>query len=190
MSETENGYHPRKRLLYCVPRNRVVTMNLKTFLRVICCLVLSVLALHSFAAIETHEFSNDLERARYQSLIDEMRCPKCQNQNLAGSDSAISMDLRREIYELIKAGKSDKEITDFMVARYGEFILYKPRVSPLTCVLWGAPVGLFILALVILLVIVRQRRQEKSAELQTALTPQEAALLSDILKNDSTKGIK
>ena len=79
------------------------------------------LSLSAFAAIEMHEFSNELERKRYQSFIEEMRCPKCQNQNLAGSDSAISIDLRNKLYEMIKLEKSDKEITDFMVERYGDY---------------------------------------------------------------------
>lgn len=113
----------------------------------------------SLAAIEVHEFDNEVDRKRYQAFIDEMRCPKCQNQNLAGTNSPIAVDLRRELDLMIKEGKSDKEIIDFMVARYGEYILYRPRLSPSTILLWGAPVVLLIAGVVMLLLIVRKRRR-------------------------------
>ncbi len=76
---------------------------------------------------------------RYQKFIEELRCPKCQNQNLAGSNSPISEDLRREIYRLIDDGKSDTEIVQFMLDRYGDFILYRPRLTSETAILWAAP---------------------------------------------------
>lgn len=148
-------------------------------------LLLLWLSVNSYAAIETHNFANDTERARYQSLIEEMRCPKCQNQNLAGSDSPISMDLRREIYTLIKDGKSDGEITEFMVARYGEFILYKPRVSALTYLLWGGPIFLFVLAIIVLIVFVRSRRRSQAEQISQTLTEQEQAQLNTILQMDA-----
>ncbi len=124
-----------------------------------------------FAAIEAHEFNNESDRQRYQSFIEEMRCPKCQNQNLAGSDSPISADLRREIYEMIKLGKSDKEIVDFMVERYGDFILYRPRITPATYVLWGAPLALLLIGGFVLVMMLRRRR--------SSLVPQEQALNAD-----------
>ena len=124
-------------------------------------LVLLVLAfsLRAEAAIEAHDFDNDLQRQRYQSFIEEMRCPKCQNQNLAGSDSPISADLRQKLYEMIKQGKSDKEIVDYMVDRYGDFILYRPRVSPVTYVLWVTPVALLLIAVIVLMVMLRRGRR-------------------------------
>ncbi len=69
----------------------------------------------NFAAIDVHEFKSEIDRQRYQSFIDEMRCPKCQNQNLSGSDSPIALDLRNELYLMIEEGKSDQQIVDFMV---------------------------------------------------------------------------
>ncbi|WP_323814582.1 cytochrome c-type biogenesis protein [Cellvibrio sp. NN19] len=119
---------------------------------------LLLISFSSFSAIEVHEFDNEVDRKRYQTFIDEMRCPKCQNQNLAGTNSPIAVDLRRELDAMIKDGKSDKEIIDFMVARYGEYILYRPRLSPATILLWGAPVFLLIIGVVMLLLIVRKRR--------------------------------
>ncbi|MES2826146.1 MAG: cytochrome c-type biogenesis protein [Pseudomonadota bacterium] len=149
------------------------------------------LSLPAFSAIEAHTFDTDLERQRYQSFIEEMRCPKCQNQNLAGSDSSISNDLRQEIYNLIKAGKADQEIVDFMVKRYGDFILYRPRVSPVTYILWGAPVVLLIGGIVVLLIMLRQRRRLALVDSQTNLTDEEqarlAALLTPAVNKDQLK---
>lgn len=129
------------------------------FFRAAILLFSGLLALTAQAAIDVYEFDNDVQRARYQNFIDELRCPKCQNQNLSGSDSPIAMDLRRELHELITDGRSDKEIVDFMVERYGEYILYKPRLTASTFLLWFGPLFLVVAAIIILIVIVRQRRQ-------------------------------
>ena len=144
---------------------------------------LLVAAQTGFAAIEVHEFKNDIDRQRYQSFIDEMRCPKCQNQNLSGSDSPIAMDLRNELYLMIESGKRDQEIVSFMVERYGEFILYRPRLSPATMLLWAAPVLLLVLGAILLLLIVRKRRR-LAVEVDSGLTQQERARLDALLHDD------
>lgn len=142
-------------------------------------LVLS--SLPSFAAVDVYEFDNDVDRKRYQSFIDEMRCPKCQNQNLSGSDSQIAMDLRRELYLMIKDGKSDKEIVDFMVERYGDFILYRPPLKASTLVLWAAPWVLLGGGIILLIVIVRRRRAMDAAA-TSHLTPEERQRLDALLQ--------
>jgi len=139
------------------------------------------------AAIETHEFNNELDRKRYQSFVEDMRCPKCQNQNLAGSDAPISADLRQKIYEMIQLGKSDKEIIDFMVERYGDFILYRPRVTPATYALWGAPLFLLISGVVVLILILRRRRRIAIEQLNGSLSVEEKARLENLLKSSDTK---
>lgn len=139
-----------------------------------------------FAAIEAHEFNSELDRQRYQTFIEEMRCPKCQNQNLAGSDSMISVDLRREIYEMIKIGKSDKEIVDFMVERYGDFILYRPRVTPVTYALWGTPIALLIIGSIVLILILRRRRRASLTQASQELTADEKARLALLLGTHTT----
>lgn len=144
-------------------------------------LLLPLVAGFADAAIDVHEFDNDVQRLRYQSFIDEMRCPKCQNQNLAGSDSPIAADLRRELYEMIKDGRSDKEIVDFMVERYGDFILYRPRLTSTTFMLWMGPAFLLLLGIIVLIFIVRQRRRETAEGGQSLTSAEEmrlAALLS------------
>lgn len=86
------------------------------------------------------EFSDESLRVRYQQLIQELRCPKCQNQNLADSNAPISLDLRAQVQELLEQGMSDREIKDYLSARYSDFILYRPDVNKTTWLLWGAPV--------------------------------------------------
>lgn len=122
------------------------------------------------ASIDVYEFKDEVTRQRYLAFTEEMRCPKCQNQNLAGSDSPIAADLRRELYELLQDGKSDKEIVDFMVARYGDYVLYRPKVKTNTLLLWGLPSLLLIFGLVMVGLTLRQRRraQPDSADLAQA----------------------
>ncbi len=153
-----------------------------TLIRLCTCIGLLFLSLSSFAAIEVHEFDNDVDRKRYQTFIDEMRCPKCQNQNLAGTNSPIAEDLRRELVFMIKDGRSDKEIVDFMVERYGEFILYRPRLSPATLLLWGAPIFLLVFGVIMLLLIVRKRRR-LDVVVDSGLTSSEQARLASLLKS-------
>ncbi len=141
---------------------------------------LLLISFSSFSAIEVHEFDNEVDQKRYQTFIDEMRCPKCQNQNLAGTNSPIAVDLRRELDAMIKDGKSDKEIIDFMVARYGEYILYRPRLSPATILLWGAPVFLLIIGVVMLLLIVRKRRRV-NVMMSSGLSQEEKNRLDNLL---------
>lgn len=153
-------------------------------------LVLVVLCMTSAvasAAIETHEFNNELDRKRYQSFVEDMRCPKCQNQNLAGSDAPISADLRQKIYEMIQLGKSDKEIVDFMVERYGDFILYRPRVTPATYALWGAPLFLLIVGVIVLILILRRRRRLALEQSNGSLSADEKARLENLLNSTDSK---
>ena len=154
-------------------------------IRLCTCIWVLLISVSSFAAIEVHEFDNEVDRKRYQTFIDEMRCPKCQNQNLAGTNSPIAEDLRRELDLMIKEGKSDKEIVDFMVERYGEFILYRPRLSPATMFLWGAPIFLLIAGVIMLLLIVRKRRRVETG-LENGLSTADQARL-DRLLNSSNK---
>lgn len=85
------------------------------------------------------QFQDPVEEARFRSLTDELRCVMCQNQSLADSDAQIAVDLRREILQLIREGRSDAEIREFLVDRYGEFVLYRPGISPATWLLWFGP---------------------------------------------------
>lgn len=101
----------------------------------------------AYAVVETYQFSNEVNQRRYQALIEELRCPKCQNQNLAGSDAPIAEDLRREVYRLISSGSSDQEILQHMHDRYGDFVLYRPRLTLETAALWLGPAVLVLIGL-------------------------------------------
>lgn len=118
-----------------------------------------LLALPAAAVIETYEFSNPELEQRYYELSKELRCPKCQNQNIAGSNAPISQDLRRLLHQQLEAGASDREILEFMVARYGEFVRYRPAFNAATAILWLAPVLLLLAGAAGLLLLLRGRKQ-------------------------------
>jgi cytochrome c-type biogenesis protein CcmH len=96
--------------------------------------------------------------ARLVDISQELRCLVCQNESLASSHAELADDLRQEVRALIRSGKSDQEIKDFLVARYGDFVLYRPEVKPLTWVLWFGPFLLLVIAAIFLGVYLRQRR--------------------------------
>ena len=91
------------------------------------------------------QFKDAREEARFHSLVNELRCVMCQNQSLADSNAQIAFDLRREVLDLMREGRSDAQIKDFLVERYGEFVLYRPRVEATTWLLWLGP-GVLLLA--------------------------------------------
>lgn len=103
-----------------------------------------LLSIPVFAVVDPFEFSDESTRDRYQKFIAELRCPKCQNQNLADSNSPISSDLRTQLHRLLEEGSSDAEIVEYMVSRYGDYILYNPPIKPQTLILWAAPLLLFV----------------------------------------------
>ena len=145
-------------------------------------LALGLLA-SAHAAIDTFEFANDAERQRYRNLIEELRCPKCQNQNIADSDAPIAMDLRNEIFRMLEEGKSNEEIIDFLVSRYGDFVLYKPPFKANTVILWLGPVALFLVGLAAFYLNLR-RRKSAVAKTVRPLTAEEKARADKLLSGD------
>lgn len=103
-----------------------------------------LMAAASHAVIETYQFSNESLELRYKALSVELRCPKCQNQNIADSNAPIAQDLRKLLYKQLEAGATDDEILDYMVSRYGEFVRYKPSFEGVTLLLWLMPVLLLL----------------------------------------------
>ena len=118
-------------------------------------MLVAALLMSSAAAIDTDKRFDDPEmQARYEQLISEVRCLQCQNQSIKDSNVSLAADLRREIARMIEEGKTDDEIANFLVIRYGEFALYRPRATGKTLVLWIAPFllvlfGVFALARVV-----------------------------------------
>lgn len=124
-------------------------------------LLVAGLSMFAWANIDTYQFDNPRQEAQYRALIEEFRCPKCQNQNLAGSDAPIAQDLKQKTYDMVKDGRSDAEIRQYMNERYGDFISYKPPVRPSTWILWFFPPVL--LVFVMLAWFIRNRNSSKRA---------------------------
>ena len=112
----------------------------------------------SLAVIETYEFSSTDLELRYKALSQELRCPKCQNQNIADSNAPISRDLRALVHEQLEAGATDEEIIDFLVDRYGEFVRYRPGLDSNTLWLWSAPIMLLVMAVAVVVTQIRKDR--------------------------------
>ncbi|MCS5558977.1 MAG: cytochrome c-type biogenesis protein CcmH [Oceanospirillaceae bacterium] len=133
----------------------------------------------SFASIETYQFAQPEMAQRFNDLTTVLRCPKCQNQNLADSDSIIAKDLRAQVHNLLGQGQTNDQITDFMVQRYGDFILYDPPFKRSTLVLWLAPIGLLLIGLSVLWFLGR-----KPAAQAAMLTPDEQQQVNNLLDSD------
>jgi cytochrome c-type biogenesis protein CcmH len=117
--------------------------------------------------------------ARLDELSHELRCMVCQNESLASSRAELADDLRTEVRELLRSGKSDQEVKDFLVSRYGDFVLYNPEVKPLTWVLWFGPFVLLLMAVIFLGMYLRQRRDLAAPE---AMSEQERERAKQLLK--------
>ncbi|WP_295871852.1 cytochrome c-type biogenesis protein [uncultured Zhongshania sp.] len=151
----------------------------------ILCIAMMLYGAAASAVIETYQFDTPLQQQRYQAFIEELRCPKCQNQNLSGSDSAISKDLRRQIHRMIMDDKSDIEITNYMVDRYGDFILYRPQFNGQTAVLWLSPVALLLLGLLVWWRMASGRKRSKST-VDSSLSVAEQQRLNELLGDDAS----
>lgn len=141
-------------------------------------LTLSALTAHANQAAPMAE--DPAVEQRLNHIAEELRCLVCQNESLAGSRSDLAMDLRREIRALIKQGKTDQEVRDFLVSRYGDFVLYRPPVKPTTWLLWGGPFVLLAAGLAGLIVFLRKRKPAEEA-----LSPEDQRRADTLLKGDS-----
>ena len=112
------------------------------------------------ATIETYTFETPAQEQAYKHLIDELRCLVCQNQNLADSNAELAQDLRRKTYEMVKAGKSSQEIVDYMVQRYGDFVLYRPPLKGTTVALWVGPFLILAIGVAVLIRVITRRRND------------------------------
>ncbi|MBP6778814.1 MAG: cytochrome c-type biogenesis protein CcmH [Piscinibacter sp.] len=142
-------------------------------------LLAALLALAAFttqAAPAAPMAEDEVVEQRMLAIAEEVRCLVCQNESLAGSRADLAQDLRREIRALIKQGKTDQEVLDFLVSRYGDFVRYRPPVKPVTWLLWAGPFVLMLAALAGLLVFLRRRRAAAAP-----LTPDEERRAAELL---------
>jgi cytochrome c-type biogenesis protein CcmH len=144
-------------------------------------LLLLSLAVASGWAKEAEPLADDpIVEQRLINIAEEMRCLVCQNESLAGSRADLAVDLRKELREQIRLGRTDDEIREFMVSRYGDFVLYRPRVKPITWLLWAGPFVLMIAGVVVLMMYLR-RRNRATAQVAT-LSQDEASRAEALLK--------
>jgi cytochrome c-type biogenesis protein CcmH len=139
------------------------------------CLLLCVSA---FAQQDRYEFDNQEQALRFEELTKELRCPKCQNQNIADSDAVVAKDLRDKVLVLVKEGKSKDDVIDYMIDRYGYFVHYDPPVTPATLVLWVLPILIVIIGFGF--IVIRQRK----ASVKQVWSQNDEALLNKLIEKN------
>ena len=135
------------------------------------------------ADIDVYPFDSPEQEMRFRALINEFRCPKCQNQNLADSNAPLAKDLRSVIHEQIQSGKTDQEIADYLQSRYGDFVLYMPPVKGNTMLLWFGPATVLLVVMIWLFRRKTLSETEKSGSLKDEERQRLQSLMSD--KKDS-----
>ena len=147
--------------------SRTRTTLRRPLLSALLCLMLAFCATAAFAQVSGDnsppQFTDVAEERRFHALVSELRCVMCQNQSLADSNAQIAIDLRREVLTLMRAGKNDAEVKDYLVARYGDFVLYRPQVESTTWLLWFGPALLLLAGGFIVARIVRKRSAQPAA---------------------------
>ena len=134
-------------------------------LSLIAAIALVSATVHARTVFEPRGFTSPENEERYRTLVDELRCLVCQNQTIAESNADLASDLRREVYRMVEDGRSEDEIAGFMVARYGDFVLYRPPLRGDTILLWAGPFLLAAIGLTVLAVHLRRRRHAPAAPL-------------------------
>lgn len=134
------------------------------FVQALCAAMLLMFAGAALAIDTEKAFADPALQARYENINRELRCLVCQNQTIADSNATLAQDLRKEVREMIAAGKTDAEIRTFMIDRYGDFVLYRPRMTATNFLLWAAPVLLLLLGGFIGIRYIRRQAAEADAE--------------------------
>ncbi|AEC17758.1 formate-dependent nitrite reductase complex subunit NrfF [Gallibacterium anatis UMN179] len=133
------------------------------------------------AAIEALHFSSTEQEQTYHQLTQELRCPQCQNNNIADSNALVATDMRGKVFELLQQGKSKQEIIDYMVARYGNFVTYDPPLTAATLVLWLVPLFLLVVGVIIFW---RKRHSLADNAIEEDLDDAQQQRLQQLLKKD------
>lgn len=116
------------------------------------------------APVETFKFDSPQMEATFHKLSDELRCLVCQNQNIAESNADLAKDLRLEIYTMLRQGKTEDEIVEFMVQRYGDYVLYRPPMKPMTWLLWFGPILVFFIAVISMMRFMKSQMKNKAPD--------------------------
>ena len=136
----------------------------------------------ALSSIDALNFTSPQQESDYHQLTQSLRCPQCQNNNIADSNATIAVDMRGKVFELLQEGKSKNDVVDYMVARYGNFVTYDPPMTASTLVLWIAPLLLVLLGVVFLLR--RKPKAQSAVKSQDVLTDEDNARLAELLNKD------
>lgn len=136
------------------------------------------ISLAVFAQQDRYQFDSNEQAVRFEELTKELRCPKCQNQNIADSDAVVAKDLRDRVLALVKDGKSKDEVIDYMIDRYGYFVHYDPPVTPTTLILWVLPVLIVIIGFGF--IVIRQRK----ASVKQTWSDTDEVMLNKLIKQN------
>ena len=136
----------------------------------------------AFSSIDALNFTSPQQESDYHQLTQSLRCPQCQNNNIADSNATIAVDMRGKVFELLQEGKSKNDVVDYMVARYGNFVTYDPPMTASTLVLWIAPLLLVLLGVVFLLR--RKPKAQSAVKSQDILTDEDNERLAELLNKD------
>ena len=150
---------------------------------IIVLLLIFISASNAFAVIEIIDFDSAEQEHRYRSLVAELRCLKCQNQNLASSDAPLAKDLRTIASDMIKSGANDQEIKEFMRERYGDFVLYKPPFNLETSFLWLGPIGLLFIVIITIVISVKKRQDRERFTPNSVYSEAERAKVRNLLRD-------
>lgn len=153
-----------------------VSLSLVIALVTLCVILISTQP--ALANNSTYTFASEAEEQQFRELINELRCPKCQNQTIAESDAPLALDLRERVYQMTREGHTRSEIIDFMRTRYGDFVHYKPPFNASTVILWAGPGLVLLIGIATIIGITRRQRR------QVALSDQEQARLGALLAED------
>lgn len=134
----------------------------------------------AFSAIDALNFQSPQQEEDYHALTQQLRCPQCQNNNIADSNATIAVDMRGKVFELLQEGKSKQDVVDYMVERYGHFVTYNPPLTAATVLLWAVPALLVLFGFAFVL---RRKPQAKAAAPQAELSAKETQRLQSILKD-------
>lgn len=149
-------------------------------MRMIVLAAMLVMLIPVFAGpVITYQFESEEQEALFNKLSDELRCLVCQNQSIADSNADLAKDLREEIYGMLQEGKSEQEVVDFMVARYGDFVLYNPPMKPVTWILWFGPAFALLAGFVFVVRIMRQQKSNRENEMSSEEMERLKALQSE-----------
>ena len=163
------------------------------FMRLLVMLGIMMLGSIALASIDIFEFSSEENRLQYNELTKELRCPKCQNQDIADSNAPIAQDMRKEVYRLIEDGQSTEAVVQFMVERFGEFVSYDPKIIPATYLLWFGPLTLVGVGLLVVLLLSSKRKRSAEAQvssLDSSSRKRLDAMLKDAQSDRSSKSGK